>query len=216
MSNGTDSYGEWLNTELKLFETYQNHKETMAWTATALFLAGGAAFVSSVPDFAIASQWLASLWILLATLALFVFLHMQFKKRWDGADTQEGIRCGLARLYLKAEADKLNFEPSKEGPAPGLPKFVTDEIAEIQLRKPRRIGCKDLRWRSELSSYFLVPRDGCHALYGVECVYLQGTEDERIGESDNVVVKAGRSGSCSAQRPISSHQYALRKTSREN
>lgn len=156
MSNETDSYGEWLKTELRLFETYQNHKETMAWTATALFLAGGAAFVFSVPDFAIANQWPASLCIFLATAALFVFLLMQFKKRWDGADTQEGIRFALARLYLKAEADKLNFEPSEEDPAPGLPKFVIDEIAKVKLRKPRRLGRNDLRWRSELSSYFFV------------------------------------------------------------
>ncbi len=156
MSNEIESYGGWLNTELKLFETYQNHKEMMAWTATALFLAGGIAFVSSVPDFATTNQWLASLLIIFATGALSVFLHMQFKKRWDGADTQEGIRFAMARLYVKAGTDKLNFEPSKEGPAPGLLKFVTDEIAEVQLRKPRRIGCKDLRWHSELSSYFLV------------------------------------------------------------
>lgn len=157
MSNEIESYGGWLNTELKLFETYQNHKEMMAWTATALFLAGGIAFVSSVPDFATTNQWLASLLIIFATGALFLFLHMQFKKRWDGADTQEGIRFALTRLYLPARADELNLEPSKEGPAHGLPKFVTDEIAKVQLRKPRhRIECKDLRWRSELSSYFLV------------------------------------------------------------
>lgn len=156
MSNEIGSYGEWLNTELKLIETYQNHKETVAWTATALFLGGGGAFVSSVPDFATANQCLVSSLIIVATCAFFFFLRMQFQKRWDGADIQEGIRFALARLYLSSGAHELNREPSKEKLLDGLPKFVTDEIAEVQSRKPRWPVSKDARWQSEGSSYFLV------------------------------------------------------------
>lgn len=157
MSNEIESYGEWLNTELKLIETYQNHKETMAWTATALFLGGGGAFVSSVPEFATANQCLVTLLIILAVVAFFFFLRMQFRKRWDGADIQEGIRFALARLYLSSGADELNREPSKEKLLDGLPRFVTDAIAEVQGRKKRQIRrYKDLRWHSEWSSYILV------------------------------------------------------------
>ena len=155
MSNEIESYGRWLNTELTLFETYQNHKEMMAWTATALFLAGGIAFVSSVPEFATANQCPVTLLIILAVVAFFFFIHRQFKKRWEASDTQAGIRFALARLYLSVGTHELNREPSREDLAYGLPRFVTDEI--VQRKTPRGlVSYKDARWQSEWSSYILV------------------------------------------------------------
>ncbi|MEK6576532.1 MAG: hypothetical protein AABZ05_02955 [Nitrospirota bacterium] len=44
----SDTYGGWLKTEIEVFVTYHNHKETMAWTATALFLAAAMAFLPAI------------------------------------------------------------------------------------------------------------------------------------------------------------------------
>jgi hypothetical protein len=159
VTDETDRYGEWLKAEIEVWEAYHNHKETTAWTATAFFLAAGGAFVSTVPRLAAEHKDVATVVILLAAAAIWGFVVMQFLRRWSAADTTDGFRAALTKLYQASSSGvTLNRVLSTADDPYGVPQFVTDEIDKAKHRKRRRRpnGYKDLRWWSEAASYVLL------------------------------------------------------------
>ncbi len=165
----SDTYGGWLKTEIEVFVSYHNHKETMAWTATALFLAAAVAFLSAIPRIATEHQYTATVVIVLASLAIAGFVIMQFCMRWSAANTCDGLRAALTKVY---GGGYLNVAVStNDDRVPGLPRFVSEEIASAAQRKRRwrRDFYRDPRWQSELASYFLLVLAcvGCSWQFGI-------------------------------------------------
>ena len=169
MTKTLSTYGEWLRSEIQVYQTYHNHKETMAWTATALFLAAGGAFLSAMPRVAVEHQCAATVVIVVASLAIAGFVIMQFNMRWLAADTTDGLRAAITRLYAANEATKLDCGVSTSDSAVGFPKFVSDEIDAVANRKCRwRSGAhRDPRWWSEAASYTLLLLMLCSVLIAV-------------------------------------------------
>lgn len=169
MTDIQSAYGEWLRSEIQVYQTYHNHKETMAWTATALFLAAGGAFLSAMPRVVVEHQCAATVVIVLASLAIAAFVIMQFDMRWLAADTTEGLRAALTGLYAASEVPKLGCNVSLARPALGFPKFVAHEIATVANRNPRwrSDAYKDRRWWSEAASYTLLLLMLCSVIMAV-------------------------------------------------
>ena len=101
-----------LQNELHLQENYHNHKEKMAWTAVSLFAGFTVLFIGRIVT--IESDRLTILFnkhidfsevVLFAVLvAMFlstiIFLNMQFRARWNSADTSEVFYRYLYRMQL--------------------------------------------------------------------------------------------------------------------
>jgi len=159
MSDEVNSFVDELRAEIQGIESYHNHKEMMAWTATALFLAGGAAFVSTVPRVAIEHQMAATMTIVVGAIAIAFFVYMQFERRWVASDTSDGLRATLTKLCdPSTNRAALDWTVSTDDPVPGLPKFVAQEIASVAKQKRRfRPGAhRDRRWWSEAASYTIM------------------------------------------------------------
>jgi hypothetical protein len=93
-------YIDWLKAEIELGDSYHNHKETMAWAATAFYLPTvvGLAYGANRFGLNLASQIGLTVVLLFLWLMLFRFLHMQFTMRWKAADVAVGLRRALARV----------------------------------------------------------------------------------------------------------------------
>lgn len=164
MEPNISGYCEWLNRELEQLNAYHNHKEVMAWTATALFLGAVGALVASPPDIALARP-LFSLGITLSVAMLVGwFTNMQFRMRWHSADTVVAVRRALARLYANNQTgfNEEDINPTTDWVLGGLPEFVAAEARIVRSQVTRRwfpitsIEFKDPRWHTEIASYLLI------------------------------------------------------------
>ena len=171
MNNGkttnTNNYSSWLLKELEIWQSYHNHKETMAWVATAAFVTGIVYFGTLIAS---DSKWQASLHTLLVIILFclaFTFIKMQFERRWRAADIVHAMRRLLKRSPDgKFEEEKVQL---KEEDTEQLPNFVYASLHAIQKETPREFkknlliayvvsrSTLDNRWKTELTSYsFLV------------------------------------------------------------
>lgn len=139
----SNEYEDWLKAEIDIYQRYHNHKETMAWTATAFYLPGiiGLAYAASLVQWGLVGHVVFSVFALLISLAILFFVNMQFRMRWLAADITHGLRRTMARLCAHmpplSEAD-IQVEEGK-----CWPRFVASEIeSEIgkseKLRTPKK------------------------------------------------------------------------------
>jgi hypothetical protein len=141
-------YLDWLDSEIKIRESYHNHKETMAWSATGAYTGliilayYGAPYLDSRP------KLLGfSLVVVLTGWATSLFVNMQFKQRWKAADMIRGLRRARGRLSPISEADFLtgfNYnvpavpsDPWEE--RPHWPWFIEDEITACKTNRRSRL-----------------------------------------------------------------------------
>lgn len=96
----TNEYANWLRSEIDTHVNYHNHKETMAWTATAFFLPGiiGLAYVANLIPWRVPGHVAFSVLLILLTIAVLGFVSMQHKMRFRAADICDGLRRALARV----------------------------------------------------------------------------------------------------------------------
>ena len=136
MSDLLQRYSEWLNGELEQTTAYHNHKETMAWTATALFLAAVGALLAAPPDAVVAKPGLSRLVIVVVAVLVVVFWRMQFSMRWHAADTCVALRRALARVNLASvgvgSLAAKDFEATSDWVLAGLPECVAQEARVVR------------------------------------------------------------------------------------
>ena len=128
----------WLTAEIDYRGRYHDHKETMAWLATAFYL----------PAIAAAAYYLTrtgwnrggiTVLILLAALTILFFVSMQFRMRWNANDTVVGLHRARAAAwgqfpqFTPAQLDaEFQLEPDEPAPPDQLPliwpAFVLSQI----------------------------------------------------------------------------------------
>ena len=91
-----DRYLSWLTSEITAQTNYHNHKETMAWVATALYITGVIVLARVVADGFLTNwpDWLIFLIFLIFLLALgivLIFIWKQFDLRGTTADTVHAL-----------------------------------------------------------------------------------------------------------------------------
>lgn len=167
--NNIDRHLEWVLCEIQKYENYHNHKENMAWVATAFFVPSMITFGYFAAQTSSLFNILASLLVAVVTTLIYFFVNMQFRMRWLAAD----IQLGLMHFVADVCCSPITLPPSpkfsldKEG---RFPDHVWEYVEKVQKSKPRCV-CQDLRdwfrcgdqhrslddrWRTELTSYVLV------------------------------------------------------------
>lgn len=162
-SDTTDRYLGWLIQEIQLYESYHNHKETMAWVATAFYIPGIITFGYSVAQ----TNWFLSLLVSILIAIVFypvvTFVNMQFRKRWEANDIQVGLMRLVAGLCSSSVTPPS--EPDiKEGDH--WPLFIQESINQSTRKREFwsavrdmtcfRLSTLDDRWKTELPSYGLI------------------------------------------------------------
>ena len=81
-------YAKWLAFEIDFNERYHNHKETMAWVATALYVSGIIVLGYKAGDIFKSFGWAVgtTVLVLLVACLIFCFVKMHFDMRWYAAD----------------------------------------------------------------------------------------------------------------------------------
>ena len=136
------NFQRWLIQETLRNQTYHNHKETMAWTATAFYVSGIIALGYNIPR-------MGECWLLLLVSLLLVgaghlvgfFVRFQFRNRWIAADRVAGIIRALGKLYKDGQQPDMEVENGKL-----YPKFVEEEISKAK-------DLAEKRWQVEWISY---------------------------------------------------------------
>jgi hypothetical protein len=167
-----ERYLAWLDADIKSQEGYHNHKETMAWSATAAYLGfvllGLSHEATSYPD-----SWglrlIFCVPLLIIAFAAFVFIYMQFDARWIAADRVAAfrrIRTRLSQFRSDQELTQLVLGLAKSDDSQ-WPQFIEEEVKRsTKTRKSLRVifrmlmlmeedPLKSIRHRqqSELASY---------------------------------------------------------------
>lgn len=128
-----ERYIEWMTSEIEIVNTYHDHKEKMAWTATAFYVPAciilGYTAAEHLDDI---SRVLLSVLILLASVITTMFVNMQFRMRWDAADMERGLKRIKGEL-CRSEEMSPNFNlslPESKGneKPPQWPIFVQQEL----------------------------------------------------------------------------------------
>jgi hypothetical protein len=164
-------YLQWLTGAVETLVQYHNHKENIAWTVTALAVAGSALFDPS----AYSQSRLLTIVVVLATFAILNFVNMQFTMRWYSANAGDAIRRSLAAIAM-GKTPVGGCEPVNLGIMGTYPRFVHPQFVKTQDESRRtwtktvweflllplvwRWGTVDQRWRTEISSYWLILLSG--------------------------------------------------------
>lgn len=168
MDDVTRERFEWLRHKIDYYGRYHDHKETMAWVATAFYLGGiiGIAFglnhiisCVAVPIvFTIAA-------LLVLPIPLCKFLNMQFDRRWIANEMVKVFDAELGRL-LNMTVTQLNQEQADfANLGCDWPKLLYSQIKERETHRHRAwtqfLKCKG--WpedpyplRSELATYLAI------------------------------------------------------------
>jgi hypothetical protein len=169
-----------ITSQIAYKTAYHNHKENMAWVATALY----------VPSIIVGSQACCKIhfhgchWIiteliitvvmLLAACLIFKFVCTQFRLRWNAADDVEGLRRAHAYLCTVTKVSSAEWNEIKcSNQWPPLIQSRINERKNEEERTWKKFGtalvnlfrckkiderCKkvDERWKTELSSYLIM------------------------------------------------------------
>lgn len=168
------AYVEWLRSEVNVEHSYHNHKEMMAWVATALYVPAvvGLATVVRRSEGCIPTP---TIFVVVVSVAAYVlirfFLNMQFRMRWESADVVAGLmKASVMLLSGEVQLTKGDCQKKRRGNA-YWPRFAYDAINSCSRHSGRRLkkahfrralgsicrtGRLDDRWKTELTSYALV------------------------------------------------------------
>lgn len=169
-----DAIKEILMREHEIVSSYHNHKETMAWTISGIYLAFTAAFMawSRSVDWSLqcGEKWFIAGVLFMVLVCALTFMNMQFTARWNASDTADAIRRFIFpienRLVEKVDlADlrqiypiEIHYEMKKFGKQRNWRNFfcAMGRIVVFPIRffsgKPSKM---DARWQTEIPSYLL-------------------------------------------------------------
>ena len=137
MSN--KAYFEWLLNEISLQNSYHNHKETMAWLLTSIYVPSILTLGFSLSLHNINDCWRILIFVLAAVLAE-TFVIRQLWLRSIAADTHRALTKLLNDFCKNADSfSSLNigFEDNKQ-----FPNFIQDQIENNK--------CKGRNWIDRL------------------------------------------------------------------
>lgn len=168
MDNKIKLHLEWVTSEIKKYESYHNHKETMAWLATAFYVTGVITLGLVINHTEIWIKGLSTFGILLTGYFIGIFVYMQFNMRWKSADIQAGLMrlaselcCGQAKPPDQPDFPQIT-DPEKVFPN-HIQKYIDQgETTRVVWRavkdlfKPGKLNRLDNRWKTELPSYFIM------------------------------------------------------------
>ena len=128
-----ERYIEWMTSEIETISTYHDHKEKMAWTATAFYVPAtvilGYTAADHLDDIA---KLVLSVLIVVTSVMTTMFVNMQFRMRWIAADTENGlkrIKGKLCQLQEMSPDFNLSLPESKANEIPPQwPIFVQQEL----------------------------------------------------------------------------------------
>ena len=161
---------DWIDKEINLENRYHNHKEIMAWTATAFFVPAVVLFCYTarplIASSLIMRVVIAAIVVLLGIVAA-LFVNMQFEMRWKANDTIVALMRCRTRLTLDPGIiQTLPTHLSNISPKPYWPQFIEDEIERCADKRPPTLFFKaladllifrwtniDARLRTEMASY---------------------------------------------------------------
>jgi hypothetical protein len=126
MDNSNERYLNWLTAQIGFNYEYHNHKETMAWVATAFYVPAIIALTLHMPN-------ASTFWEIFCTVALFVFLAFlisafvftQFWLRSRASDEIIALQRIVNNLCKNTEYEPKDFEMPREQ---NWPLFVQNEI----------------------------------------------------------------------------------------
>lgn len=158
-----ERYLSWIDSEIKLYETYHDSKENRAWTVIAAYVPAvitlGYTATPSLTDNCLAKGGLA---VILAFTGICIgcFVSDQYRKQWQADCVVRGLRRAKTLLLADPQAmDKLNRRSGERclfnsrlsgmyGWQNHWPNFIADQIVEISVKgKNPRFG------RAEIPSY---------------------------------------------------------------
>jgi hypothetical protein len=167
----------WIEQEQSVMEAYHNHKENMAWGATALYV-GMVAVAHQGRAYAqtCTLSVIESLVIVIAGYLVFLFVQMQFKMRWEAADIIDAFRATRMKLsgWTSDKCQMQDFETEPDNGQNGMkgrwPKLIAAAIkshslsredkfkqALKKIHRPKKFTREVLaRVRSELVSYLSI------------------------------------------------------------
>jgi hypothetical protein len=133
MMSIVERYIEWMTSEIETISTYHDHKEKMAWTATAFYVPAsvilGYTAADHLDDIA---KLVLSVLIVVASVMTILFVNMQFRMRWIAADKEKGlkrIKGKLCQLEEMSPSFNLSLSESKATNKPSQwPIFVQQEL----------------------------------------------------------------------------------------
>jgi hypothetical protein len=113
--NNDTEYRNWLMHEMNYFGRYHDHKETMAWLATAFYITGviSVAFASRsvVVDGHCIRQTISCIFIVIAAVLALGFIGWQFQKRYMAANNVLNIYKKLKNVYDNHQFIKVDDPP---------------------------------------------------------------------------------------------------------
>jgi len=125
MDNTEYRYLQWLVREIGNWTTYHNHKETMAWAATGLYIPGIIILaVNLKTDYS--NYW--PFFIVAFVLVMF-FVHWQFYLRAKAADTNDALVKLIQDVYQGCDFHKENHSIKK---GKHWPQFVENKIEAMK------------------------------------------------------------------------------------
>ena len=162
-------YLEWIIHERECQGTYHNHKETMAWAATAFYIPGIIALGYNASLIGKLCQYLPlyTPFIVLCILVL-IFVGIQFCNRWKAAETVAGLIRVAAQLLngeLSLNDSNVKIEDNKHK---RWPKFVEDAIENTKKAEANRL--KKDKWATMGASYIAIILATTFAL-GLVCAH---------------------------------------------
>lgn len=158
---------DWMAAAIQSYGRLHDHKETMAWVATALYLPGIlylAAAARTATDWKFAAIGL----ILIITALVFLFAWAQLTLRWRQHCTVLGLQRAMADLYSRKRL-KLKVDNTIGSL---WPEFVEDHIQSAQDDRPDCVSTcavwfpfrgnwKSARWLYKEREHFRRPAAGC-------------------------------------------------------
>ena len=125
----TEQVVNWLTNETMRNTAYHNHKESMAWAATAFYISGilTMAFLSKDTSECVVKV-LATTFTVVVLIGIYCFTIMQFNNRWVAAGRVEGLIRTIGDIAKGDEPSNMVWV-REEGKL--YPKCVEDRIPAI-------------------------------------------------------------------------------------
>ncbi len=128
--------------EIKTINTYHDHKEKMAWTATAFYVPAtvilGYTAADHLDDIA---KSVLSVFIVVTSVMTTMFVNMQFRRRWWAADMERGLRRIKGKVcQLEEMSPTFNLsipECNANEIPPEWPIFVQQELDKCVTKRFR-------------------------------------------------------------------------------
>jgi len=134
MANTNESYLEWLKFLIDYQGRYHNHKETMAWVATALYIPAiiYLSFLFRLNFYTFPRAGTTVLFVAI-TWILWLFVNWQFGKLWTAYLKTEVLRLAVKRVLPGAKqlAKKEREVVISDALEEEWPEFIARELANV-------------------------------------------------------------------------------------